>query len=47
MKAKEIAAKAECSVSRVYQLAKILGRLPTVEEVVQRKRKVGRPTKYN
>ena len=47
MKPKEIAKQANCSVSRVYQVAKKIGRLPTVEEIANRKNKRGRPTKYS
>lgn len=46
MTAKEIAKKADCSVSWVYDLRKELGRLPSVEEVMKRKGKKGRPVKY-
>ena len=46
MKVKEIAEKCNCSVSWVYDLAKRLGRLPTIDEVNQRKGKNGRPIKY-
>lgn len=46
MKIKEIAEQAKCSKSRVYQLKNFLNRVPTVEEVVQRKGKRGRPYKY-
>lgn len=46
MKPKEIAEKCNCSVSWVYALAKRLGRLPTINEVCDRKGKSGRPTKY-
>lgn len=45
MTVKELAKKADCSIFRVYQLAQILGRKPTVEELLQRKGKVGRPPK--
>lgn len=41
----EISKKAKCSVSWVYKIAKELGRLPTVEEVLARKGKRGRPPK--
>lgn len=46
MTAKEIAKKANCSVSWVYKLAKELGRYPTVEEIKQRNGLRGRPKKY-
>ena len=47
MTPKEIAEKTNVSQARVYQLAKKLGRLPTVEEIEARKGKKGRPAKYN
>ena len=46
MRAVEIANKANCSLGRVYQLARKLGRLPTVEELNERKNKRGRPPIY-
>lgn len=46
MTPKEIAEKANVTERRVYQLAKKLGRLPTVEEIEVRKGKRGRPKKY-
>lgn len=46
MTVKELAEKANVTESRVYQLAKILGRLPTLEEIEERKGKRGRPRKY-
>lgn len=46
MTPKEIAEKANVTERRVYQLAKKLGRLPTVEEIESRKGKRGRPKKY-
>ena len=46
MTVKEIAQKCDCSKSWVYALRKKLGRLPTVEEVLERKGKIGCPTKY-
>ena len=46
MTIKEIAKKANCSVSWVYNIAKRLGRLPTVEEITKLKGTVGRPKKY-
>lgn len=46
MTPKEIAEKANVTERRVYQLAKKLGRLPTVEEIESRKDKRGRPKKY-
>lgn len=46
MTVQELAEKANVSERRVYQLAKELGRLPTVEEIESRKGKRGRPKKY-
>lgn len=46
MTAKEISEKCGCSTTWVYALAKKLGRLPTVDEVNERKGKSGRPIKY-
>ena len=46
MTAKEIAEKAKCSVAWVYKGAKEIGRLPTVEELNERKKLRGRPPKY-
>ena len=46
MNVQEIAEKANVTERRVYQIAKQLGRLPTVEEVESRKGKRGRPKKY-
>lgn len=46
MTAQELAEKAGVSRRRVYQLAKQLGRLPTIDEIVSRKGKRGRPQKY-
>lgn len=43
MTVKELAKAANCSINRVYQLAQALGRKPTVEELLQRKGKCGRP----
>jgi hypothetical protein len=42
----ELAHRANVTQRRVYQLAKELGRLPTVEELKERKGKRGRPKKY-
>lgn len=42
----ELAKKAGCSRTIVYRIAKMLGRRPTVEELVNRKHKIGRPLKY-
>lgn len=45
MTAKELSEKTGLSTSRVYQLAKKLGRLPTIEELNERKGwKPGRPS---
>ena len=46
MTAKEIAKSANCSLGWVYKLAKKLNRLPTVEEITERRNKKGRPPKY-
>ena len=46
MTVQEIAEKANVSKGRVYQIAKQIGRLPTIEEVEERKGKMGRPKKY-
>ena len=46
MTVKELAKAANCSQQRVYQMAQKLGRKPTVEELVQRKGKCGRPAKH-
>ena len=46
MTVQELATKANVTERRVYQLAKKLGRLPTVAEIVKRKGKKGRPPKY-
>ena len=43
---KELAAAANVSVATVYNYAKRLGRLPTVDEL-KNGRKKGRPTKYS
>lgn len=45
MTVKELAKAANCSIGRVYQLAQTLGRKPSVEELLQRKGKCGRPAK--
>lgn len=43
----EIAKKAKVSRGTVYRIAKLLGRLPTLEEVVNREiKKAGRKKKY-
>lgn len=46
MTVQELAEKAKVCESRVYQIAKQLGRLPTLEEIEERKGKRGRPRKY-
>lgn len=46
MTAKELAEATNVTERRVYQIAKKLGRLPTVEEIESRKGKRGRPPKY-
>jgi predicted transcriptional regulator len=46
MTVKELAKKANVTERRVYQLAKKLNRLPTVEEIQAREGKRGRPKKY-
>ena len=46
MTVKELAEKAKVTEARVYQIAKKLGRLPTVKEIEERKGKRGRPKKY-
>ena len=46
MTVQELAEKANVTERRVYQIAKKLGRLPTVEEIESRKGKRGRPQKY-
>lgn len=43
---KELAKKCKCSTAWIYTLAKRYGRLPTAEEVNERKNKQGRPRKY-
>ena len=46
MTVKELSEQADVSEWRVYQLARKLGRLPTVDEIMSRKGKRGRPKKY-
>ena len=46
MTVQELAEKTNVTEARVYQIAKRLGRLPTVEEIESRKGKRGRPKKY-
>jgi hypothetical protein len=41
----ELAKVANVSKSRIYQIKQKLGRMPTFEEVMERKGKVGRPIK--
>lgn len=47
MTAKELAKSAGCSTSWVYKLAQKLKRLPTLQELAERKNRRGRPKKYN
>lgn len=46
MTVQELARASNVTERRVYQLAKLLGRLPTVDEIESRKGKKGRPKKY-
>lgn len=46
MTIQELAKETNVTERRVYQIAKELGRLPTVEEIESRKGKRGRPRKY-
>lgn len=46
MTVKELAEQANVTERRVYQIAKKLGRLPTLDEIESRKGKRGRPKKY-
>ena len=46
MTVKELAEQANVTERRVYQIARYLGRLPTVKEIESRKGKKGRPKKY-
>lgn len=46
MTVKELAEKSGKSINTVYYYAKKLGRLPTVEELKDPKKKTGRPRKY-
>lgn len=46
MTVRELAEEANVTEARVYQIAKRLGRLPTVAEIKARKGKRGRPKKY-
>jgi DNA-binding transcriptional regulator GbsR (MarR family) len=46
MTIKELAEETGVTERRVYQIAKKLGRLPTVVEIESRKGKRGRPKKY-
>lgn len=46
MTVQELAKKSNVTERRVYQLAKKLGRLPTLAEIEERKGKRGRPKKY-
>ena len=47
MTPKELSQKTNVSIARVYQLARKLNRLPTVEEILERKGKIGAPKKYD
>lgn len=46
MTVQELAEATNVTEARVYQLARKLGRLPTVAEIEARKGKKGRPKKY-
>ena len=46
MTVQELAKETNLTEARVYQIAKQIGRLPTVEEINERKGKRGRPKKY-
>lgn len=46
MTAKEVAEKSKMPLWKVYYVARKLGRLPSVDEIVNWKQKVGRPLKY-
>ena len=46
MTVQELAEQTNVTERRVYQIAKKLGRLPTIEEIEERKGKRGRPKKY-
>lgn len=46
MTVQELAEQANVTERRVYQMAKKLGRLPTLDEIESRKGKRGRPKKY-
>lgn len=46
MTVKELAEMSNVTERRVYQIAKKLGRLPTIDEIESRKGKKGRPKKY-
>ncbi|MBO7230075.1 MAG: hypothetical protein J6V20_01510 [Bacteroidaceae bacterium] len=46
MTVKQLAEESKVTERRVYQIAKQLGRLPTVDEIEARKGKRGRPKKY-
>lgn len=46
MTVQQLAEKTKVTEARVYQIAKKLGRLPTLEEIESRKGKRGRPRKY-
>ena len=42
----ELANQVGCSKGNVYRVAKLLGRRPTVSDMLKRKEKRGRPLKY-
>lgn len=46
MTVQELAEATNVTEARVYQLARKLGRLPTIDEIESRKGKRGRPKKY-
>lgn len=46
MTVKELAKQAKCSQSWVYTLCLELDRLPTIEEIEERKTRRGRPKKW-
>jgi hypothetical protein len=46
MRVQVLSEKTGVSIGRIYQLARKLNRLPTEEEILERKGKVGRPQKY-
>ena len=46
MAVQQLADKTGVSIGRIYQLARRFGRLPTEQEVLERKGKRGKPQKY-